>query len=55
MNTLIKLTLSALLCFGLFSVTGCGEKSAEEKAEDAAKEAANAVEDAADSMKDAVN
>ena len=55
MNKLLKLTLSALLFFSLFLVTGCGEKSAEEKAEEAAEEAADAVEDAADGVKDAVN
>jgi len=55
MNKLLKITLSVLLFLGLFMVTGCGEKSAGEKAEDAAEEAADAVEDAADGVKDAVN
>jgi len=55
MNKLIKITLSSLLFAGLFMVTGCGEKSAEEKAEEAAEEAAEAMKDAADGVKDAMN
>jgi hypothetical protein len=47
--------MSALLFFSLFLVTGCGEKSAEEKAQEAAEKAAEAVEDAADGVQDAVN
>lgn len=55
MNNLIKLALSALLFLGLFMVSGCGEKSASEQAEDAVEETADAVKDAADNVEDAVN
>lgn len=55
MNKLLKLTLSALLLLGLFFVSACGEKSAEEQAEEAVEEAGDAVEDAADNVEDAVD
>ena len=52
----IKKLMILLLSVGLYAgfLTGCGEKSASEKAEDAAEEAAEAVEDAAGDMKDAL-
>jgi len=52
-----KLTLFLLLPIGLIAgfLTGCGEKSASEKAEDAIEESAEAMEKAAENMKEALN
>ncbi|MFO8028038.1 MAG: hypothetical protein R6U56_10270 [Opitutales bacterium] len=55
MNKLLKLTLSALLFFGLFFATGCGDKSAEDEVEDAAEEAGEAIEEAGDGIEDTMN
>jgi outer membrane lipoprotein-sorting protein len=54
--TIQKLAI-LLLSLGLFAgfLTGCGEKSASDQAEDAVEDAADAVEDAADNMEDALN
>lgn len=55
MNKRLKLILSALLFCGLFFTTGCGEKSAEEEAEEAAEEAGEVIEEAGDGIQDTLN
>jgi len=47
-------TLAALVAvMGLFALTGCGEKTTQDKADDAADQMKDAAEDAADDAGDA--